>query len=64
MGGGTIGYNYQMGDVVMGLESNLMYGCIGIENECFGNFEATALGRIGYDINGVLLYAAGGAVLR
>lgn len=64
IGGGTIGYNYQMGDFVMGLESNLMYGCFAIEGagQCVDNFEATALGRLGYDINGVLLYAAGGVV--
>ncbi|MBV8746195.1 MAG: porin family protein [Xanthobacteraceae bacterium] len=71
--GGTIGYNWQMGSLVLGLEgdgswvgqrgSAIDTGPAG--NPAFSSFTkvqwlATARGRIGYAANNVLLYATGG----
>lgn len=65
--GGTIGYNYQMGQVVFGLEgdgdwSNLRGSgsCGGISCETRNDWLATARGRIGYSFGRVLPYITGG----
>jgi len=65
--GGTVGYNYQMGQVVFGLEgdgdwSNLRGSglCAGVSCETRNDWLATARGRIGYSFGRVLPYVTGG----
>ena len=72
--GGTLGYNYQMGRVVLGLEGDVDYStikgdttsgtgiCGGISCETRNQWLATARGRVGYAFDRVLPYiTAGGA---
>ena len=66
--GGTIGYNYQMGQFVLGLEgdgdwSNLRgsAACGGTSCELRNNWLATARGRLGYAWGRVMPYITGGA---
>ena len=71
--GGTLGYNWQMGSVVLGFEgdaswvgeygSNLDDGLAG--NPAFTSFTketwlGTARGRLGYAVNNLLFYGTGG----
>jgi outer membrane immunogenic protein len=71
VGGGQIGYNYQMGSVVLGIETDLQYAditktstvfvgatpyTIGHNMDWFG----TVRGRIGFAFDRALLYATGG----
>jgi outer membrane immunogenic protein len=65
--GGTVGYNYQMGQVVFGLEgdgdwSNLRGSglCAGPSCETRNNWLATARGRLGYSFGRVMPYVTGG----
>jgi outer membrane immunogenic protein len=76
MAGGTIGWNYQMGQVVFGLEgdydwqnvrgsdnSTCVNTLIGSNCATSSNWYGTFRGRLGYAMDRVLLYAtAGGAV--
>lgn len=65
--GGTVGYNYQMGQVVFGLEgdgdwSNLRGSgvCAGLSCETRNNWLATARGRLGYSFGRVMPFVTGG----
>jgi outer membrane immunogenic protein len=70
--GGTLGYNYQVGQVVFGLEGDIDWSgikgqtgtgiCAGGICETSNNWLATARGRIGYAFNRIMPYVtAGGA---
>jgi outer membrane immunogenic protein len=69
--GGTIGYNYQMGQTVFGLEgdgdwSNLRGSttggdCTGTSCETHNSWLATARGRLGYAFGRFMPYVTGGA---
>ena len=69
--GGTIGYNYQMGQTVFGLEgdgdwSNLRGtstggACTGTSCETHNSWLATARGRLGYAFGRFMPYVTGGA---
>lgn len=66
--GGTLGYNYQMGQVVLGLEGDGdwsdLHGsgvCAGVSCETRNHWLATARGRAGYSFGRVLPYITGGA---
>jgi opacity protein-like surface antigen len=75
IGGGQIGYNYQSGPVVLGIEADVSGDVSDGTNTCFavsGNsisstcrvrpdFYATLTGRLGYAAGRILLYAKGGA---
>ena len=69
--GGTLGYNYQIGNVVLGLEGDLAYVELnGRNNSAFGGgngfgsndmtYLGTVRGRIGYAIDRFLIYGTGG----
>ena len=61
--GGTAGYNWQMGNVVLGIEADAAWADIG---STFGPFETqvrstgTVRGRVGYAFDQVLVYGTGG----
>jgi outer membrane immunogenic protein len=69
--GGTLGYNYQMGQAVFGLEGDLDWSnikgstaaglCVGVTCETRNSWLATARGRIGYAFNRVMPFVTGGA---
>jgi outer membrane immunogenic protein len=69
--GGTIGYNWQMGQAVFGLEGDLDWSnirgststgiCTGISCETRNSWLATARGRIGYAFDRVMPFITGGA---
>ena len=67
--GGTLGYNYQMGNVVLGVEgdggwSNIRGSAVcgvGISCETRNDWLATARGRVGYAFDRFLPYVTGGA---
>ncbi len=69
--GGTIGYNYQMGQAVFGLEGDLDWSnihgstntgiCSGGSCETRNSWLATARGRLGYAFDRVMPYVTGGA---
>src|SRR5262245_36070745 len=68
--GGQIGYNYQIGNLVMGVESEAAWGNLKDENVCPDgvnacwtrqNWLATVTGRIGYAFDQALFYVKGGA---
>jgi opacity protein-like surface antigen len=68
--GGQIGYNYQIGNLVMGVESEAAWGNLKDENVCPDgvntcwtrqNWLATVTGRLGYAFNQALFYVKGGA---
>lgn len=69
--GGTLGYNYQMGQVVFGLEGDGDWsdirgstdgaGCPSSSCETRNSWLATARGRIGYAFDRVMPYVTGGA---
>jgi outer membrane immunogenic protein len=66
--GGTIGYNYQMGQVVLGVEgdggwSNIRGSttCGAFTCETRNNWLATARGRLGYAAGRIMPYITGGA---
>ncbi len=67
-GGGQIGYNWQTGPLVLGLETDINYrgasnnsngGVFGASNMGSGYF-GTVRGRIGYAMDRVLVYGTGG----
>ncbi len=67
LAGGTIGYNYQMGQVVFGLEGDGDWSdlrgsgvCGGLSCETRNDWLATARGRIGYSFGRVMPYVTGG----
>jgi outer membrane immunogenic protein len=66
--GGTLGYNYQMGQVVFGLEGDIdwsdLHGsapCAGTTCETRNNWLGTARGRLGYAVDRFMPYVTGGA---
>ncbi|WP_238123261.1 MULTISPECIES: outer membrane protein [unclassified Xanthobacter] len=69
--GSTIGYNYQMGSYVLGLEGDLGTGFLYGQARCAGSWQsicttdtdllATLAGRIGYAFDNVLVYGKAGA---
>ena len=69
VGGGQIGYNYQIGSFVVGLETDLQYADIGGDNDFAGisngddddgNWFGTVRARAGYAFDRALIYATGG----
>lgn len=62
--GGQIGYNWQNGPIVFGLEADASYADIGVENSVFSSsidFLATARGRLGYLVTpNILVYGTAG----
>lgn len=67
MVGGTIGYNWQTGPMVFGLEGDLDWAnvkgsgtCGGLSCETKNDWLGTARGRIGYAFNRVMPYVTGG----
>ncbi len=66
--GGTIGYNWQMGNIVFGLEGDLDWSnirgsapCAGTSCETRNSWLATTRGRLGYAFDRFLPYVTGGA---
>jgi len=68
--GGTLGYNYQMGQAVLGLEGDLDWSnirgstdtgiCVGGSCETRNSWLATTRGRIGYAFDRVMPFLTGG----
>jgi outer membrane immunogenic protein len=68
--GGTVGYNYQVGQTVFGLEGDIDWSnirgstsaglCAGISCETHNSWLGTARGRVGYAFDRVLPYFTGG----
>jgi len=66
--GGTLGYNWQTGNLVLGLEADAAWADVGftVGNPAIAAFESrirdmgTVRGRIGYAIDQVLIYGTGG----
>jgi opacity protein-like surface antigen len=75
IGGGQIGYNYQVGQVVFGIEADISKVVSDGTNTCFAvsgsmltstcrvrpDLDATLTARLGYAVGPALLYAKGGA---
>jgi outer membrane immunogenic protein len=69
MAGGTVGYNWQSGAIVYGLEGDFDWADVSSSSTCAGAFTcttkerwfATARGRIGYAFDRWLPYLTGGA---
>ncbi len=68
LAGGTLGYNYQMNQVVFGLEGDGSWSNIGGSTVCGGvscsvrnNWLATARGRLGFAFDRFMPYVTGGA---
>jgi len=66
--GGTVGYNYQMGQAVLGIEgdggwSNIRGSapCIGTTCETRNNWLSTVRGRLGWAVDRFMPYVTGGA---
>jgi outer membrane immunogenic protein len=68
-GGGQIGYNYQMGHVVLGIEADFNYVDLkrtktslsgAVTEDISGNFIGTVRPRVGVAFGPALLYATGG----
>jgi len=67
-GGGTLGYNWQMGSLVLGLETDAAGADLSASDSTPGlatgsakiDALGTVRGRVGYAINQVLLYGTGG----
>jgi outer membrane immunogenic protein len=70
VGGGQVGYNYQMGQFVIGLETDIQYADLGGGRSTFGqgfagsnndgNWFGTVRARAGFAIDRALIYATGG----
>ena len=67
--GGTVGYNWQTGNVVFGVEADAAWADVGASVGLFGGLASvsdkirsmgTVRGRIGYAFNTVLVYGTGG----
>jgi outer membrane immunogenic protein len=66
--GGTIGYNWQMGNIVLGLEADGAWADVGasITDSLIGTIESrarslgTVRGRVGYAFDQVMIYGTGG----
>ena len=71
VGGGQVGYNYQIGQFVVGLETDIQYADLGGGRNTFGqnaflgdsndgNWFGTVRARAGFAIDRALVYATGG----
>jgi outer membrane immunogenic protein len=66
VGGGTLGYNFQRGQIVWGIEGDISYTDINGTTGCGGSCSAgmdwlfTLRGRVGLDMNGWMPYITGG----
>jgi outer membrane immunogenic protein len=72
IGGGQIGYNFQAGEFVYGVEADIQYadigssvnwgpyGRLGVSTGSNGEYFGTVRGRAGYAIDRTLIYATGG----
>jgi outer membrane immunogenic protein len=70
VGGGQVGYNYQIGQFVIGLETDIQYADLGGGRSTFGqgfagnnndgNWFGTVRARAGFAIDRALIYATGG----
>jgi outer membrane immunogenic protein len=70
VGGGQVGYNYQMGQFVIGLETDIQYADLGggrntfgqgfLGNNNDGNWFGTVRARAGFAFDRALIYATGG----
>jgi outer membrane immunogenic protein len=71
VGGGQIGYNWQFGQFVAGVEADIQYADLGGNNNGFapyyfggnsnnGNYFGTVRGRLGYAFDRALIYVTGG----
>jgi outer membrane immunogenic protein len=71
VGGAQIGYNYQMGSFVVGIETDLQYadmggrgtftvGGVNYSTDSSDNYFGTVRGRLGYAIDRTLIYVTGG----
>ena len=67
--GGTAGYNWQMGNVVLGIEADAAWADVGATAVAFGGLASatskirdmgTVRGRVGYAFDSVLIYGTGG----
>jgi outer membrane immunogenic protein len=67
--GGTAGYNWQMGNVVLGIEADAAWADVGATVGLFGGLASvsstirdmgTVRGRVGYAFDSVLIYGTGG----
>lgn len=63
--GGTLGYNWQFGQFVAGLETDLDWADVSDRDAATGaharlNYEGTVRGRLGYAFDRILLYGTGG----
>jgi outer membrane immunogenic protein len=65
--GGTLGYNYQMGPAVLGIEGDIDYSdirgsapCAGATCETRNNWLSTVRGRLGYSFGQFMPYVTGG----
>lgn len=67
--GGTAGYNWQMGNVVLGIEADAAWADVGANVGLFGGLASvdytirsmgTVRGRVGYAFDQVLVYGTGG----
>ncbi len=69
LAGGQVGYNYQMGPLVAGVEGDFSWtNADGTKTDAFGNklktrldWTSTVTGRLGYAVDRVLFYGKGGA---
>ncbi len=68
LAGGTLGYNYQMGQMVLGIEGDAAWtdihgsaACAGLTCETRNNWLATVRGRLGYAAGRFMPYITGGA---
>jgi outer membrane immunogenic protein len=68
VGGGQVGYNWQTGQFVFGVEADIQYADLGRNNNIGGfyyggsssNYFGTVRGRVGYAFDRALLYVTGG----
>jgi outer membrane immunogenic protein len=65
--GGTVGYNYQIGSMVLGIEGDMDWQDVKGDGACVGGicqtksrWLATARGRVGYAIDRLMPYVTGG----
>lgn len=68
LGGGQLGYNWQIGSFVLGAEGDLQYSAqkqtdttAGVTSEAKIPWFGTARGRVGYAFDSFMVYATGGA---
>jgi outer membrane immunogenic protein len=69
VGGGQIGYNFQIGKSVLGVETDLQYAAIGNKSGLFGTayfpdnsdgYFGTVRARLGFAVDRTLVYGTGG----